>query len=201
MTTEAKRVALYARVSTQDQDPDVQLRELRLYVDRRGWTLAAEHVDHGVSGAKDRRPALDRLLEDVRRRRVDVVLVWALDRLGRSLRHLVVLAGEFDALGVDLVSYTQPIDTTTPAGRLTFAVLAAAAEFERSMIRERVRAGIAKARAKGVRLGRPQARVDVEDVRARLALGDSLRAVARSLGVSHATLGRALGRELVAASA
>lgn len=190
-----KRVAVYARVSTAGQDTALQLDELRRYVERRGWDLAAEHVDEGVSGGTTRRPGLDELLAAARRRRVDVVLVWALDRLGRSLSHLVGLVDELGSLGVDLVVYTQPIDTTTPTGKLTFQILGAVAEFERSMIRSRVRAGVAKARARGKRLGRPRADLDLELARNRLDAGDSLRKVAALLGVHHATLGRALARE------
>jgi DNA invertase Pin-like site-specific DNA recombinase len=192
LVTEAKRVAIYARVSTTEQDPEVQLLQLHEEVTRRGWTLAGEYVDHGVSGAKDRRPKLDAMLEDVRLRRVDIVLVWALDRLGRSLRHLVGLVEDLGAIGVDLICHTQPIDTTTPTGRFTFAILGAVAEFEREMIRGRVRAGLAKARAKGVKLGRRPKDIDVTQVRARIAAGESRRAVARDLGISHATVGRAL---------
>ncbi|MBI3725133.1 recombinase family protein [bacterium] len=189
-----KQVAIYARVSTLDQDPENQLRELRSYVERRGWTLVGEFVDRGVSGAKDRRPALDRLISDARKRKIDCIAVWALDRLGRSLRHLVNLVADFEALGVDLVAYTQPIDTTTPAGKLTFQVLGAVAEFERSMIRERVRAGVAKAKASGKRLGRPRAAIDLAGARQRIEGGESLRSVARSLGTNHVTLRRALRR-------
>lgn len=189
------RVALYARVSTADQDTETQLRELRAYVDRRGWDLAGEHVDHAVSGATTSRPALDRLMEDAKRRRIDVILVWALDRLGRSLSHLVGLVDELGSLGVDLVVYTQPVDTTTPTGKLTFQILGAVAEFERSMIRARVRAGVAKARAKGKKLGRPRAEFDLDLARERIEAGDSLRKVARLVGVHRTTLRRALDRE------
>jgi DNA invertase Pin-like site-specific DNA recombinase len=188
------RAAIYARVSTTDQDPDVQLRELRTFAERRGWIVAGEYVDHGVSGAKDSRPALNQLLTQVRKRKVDVVLVWALDRLGRSLKHLVTTIDEFGSLGVDLACYTQPIDTTTPAGRLTFSVLGAVAEFEREMCRSRVRAGIAKARAEGKRLGRPRTTLDLDAAQERLARGESVRAVARVLGTNHVTLRRALAR-------
>lgn len=190
--TKATRVAVYARVSTHDQDAEVQLRELRTYVKRRGWTLAGEFVDEGVSGAKDRRPALDRMMVAVRQRRIDVVTVWALDRLGRSLRHLVVTMDEFASLGVDLTCYSQPIDTTSPAGRLTFAVLGAVAEFEREMIRERVRAGLAKAKDSGKRLGRPAKPLDLDRARELLAGGTSFRGAARALSVHPNTLRRAL---------
>jgi DNA invertase Pin-like site-specific DNA recombinase len=189
------RVAIYARVSTAEQDTSNQLRELRALVKRRkGWVAGGEYVDQGVSGAKDRRPALDRLVADARRRKVDVILVWALDRLGRSLRHLVLLADELGHLGVDLVCLTQPIDTTTPTGRFTFSVLAAVAEFERELIRERVLAGLARARASGAKLGRPRAQLDLARARQLLARGLSQRAVARQLGAAQATLRRQLAR-------
>lgn len=203
--SQAKVAAIYGRVSTFEQDPDVQVAPLREYAARRGWSLAEDHVyvDRGVSGSKESRAGLDRMLAAVRRRKIDVVCVWALDRLGRSLRHLVLLAEEMGALGVDLVCMTQPIDTTTPAGRLTFAVLGSVAEFERSMCVERVRAGIARARASGKRLGRPRAVLDLDAVRVRLARGESLRGVARSLRLHHATVARALtrGAETISGSA
>tara|TARA_R110002072_G_scaffold166502_2_gene319746 strand:- start:1383 stop:2009 length:627 start_codon:yes stop_codon:yes gene_type:complete len=189
------KAALYARVSTNDQDAETQLRELRQYVERRGWSLVEEFVDHGVSGSKTSRPALNRLMKRAQRRDVDVIVVWALDRLGRSLSHLVALMDQLGALGVDLAVLTQPIDTTTPTGKLTFQILGAVAEFERSMIRSRVRAGVAKARAQGKALGRPRADLDLDLARARLETGDSLRKVARVFGVHHSTLKRALARE------
>ena len=191
-----KRAAIYARTSTTCQDPGVQTSELRPFVDRRGWSLDEQHVfvDFGFSGAKDRRPALDRMLAAARQRKFDVLVVWAIDRLGRSLRALVLTCEELGALGIDLVSYTQPIDTTTPAGRLTYSVLGAVAQFERELCRERVRAGIAKARSAGTRLGRPPLDLDIAYVRGRLAAGETIRAIARSLGTTHTSLRRALAR-------
>src|SRR5467141_1591110 len=140
------RAAIYARVSTLDQEPENQLQELRRYVEARGWTVT-EHVDRGVSGAKDRRPALDRLLADARRRRYDVLVVWRLDRLGRNLRHLITLLDELQALGIAFVSLAEAIDATTPAGKLQMHILGAIAEFERARIAERVKAGLQRARA------------------------------------------------------
>ena len=134
-----KRAAIYARVSTFDQEPENQLSELRRYVAARSWTVA-DYVDRGVSGAKDRRPALDRLLADAKRRRFDVLVVWRLDRLGRNLRHLVLFLEELQALGISFVSLAEGIDATTPAGKLQMHILAAIAEFERARIAERVRA-------------------------------------------------------------
>lgn len=178
------RAALYARVSTMEQTPENQLVTLRAFAAARGWR-AVEFVDHGVSGARDRRPALDALLVAVRSRRVDTVLCVKLDRLARSTRHLVTLAGDLEALGVDLVAIDQAIDTTTPSGRLLFHMLAAIAEFERDLIRERVMAGLQRAKAQGRRLGRPRKhRIDVAAVRTLIAEGLSLRAVGRRL-IAH----------------
>jgi DNA invertase Pin-like site-specific DNA recombinase len=148
------RAAIYARVSTFDQEPENQLAELRRYAAAREWTVA-EHVDRAISGAKDRRPALDTLLADARRRRFDVLVVWRLDRLGRNLRHLITLLEELNALGIAFVSLNEGIDATTPAGKLQMHILGAIAEFERARIAERVKAGLQRARAQGKRLGRP----------------------------------------------
>jgi DNA invertase Pin-like site-specific DNA recombinase len=186
------RAALYARVSTTDQTPENQLTVLRAFAVARGWQ-AVEFVDHGVSGAKDRRPALDTLLGAVRGRRVDLVVCVRLDRLARSTRQLVTLAGDFEALGVDLVVLDQAIDTTTPSGRLLFHVLAAIAEFERDLIRDRVVAGLRRAKAQGVRLGRPRRHhLDVAQARALLGQGLSLRAIARRLNAHPMAVRRAL---------
>jgi DNA invertase Pin-like site-specific DNA recombinase len=181
------RAAIYARVSTLDQQPENQLRELRQYVQVRGWT-PAEYVDKGVSGAADRRPALDQLLTDARRRRFDVLVCWRLDRLGRNLRHLVTLFDELRAVGVEFVSLGEGIDATTPAGKLQMHILAALAEFERARIAERVRAGLARVRASGKRLGRPVAHVDVDRIASVAHL--SLDAAASALGVSRSTIKR-----------
>jgi len=144
------RVALYARVSTlnHNQDPELQLAELREYATRRGWAIAEEFVDRGVSGSKESRPALNRLMADAHRRRFDAVLVWKIDRFGRSLKHLVNALAELDARGVAFVSMRDNLDLTTPSGRLMFQIIGAMAEFERSLIQERVRAGLRNARAR-----------------------------------------------------
>jgi DNA invertase Pin-like site-specific DNA recombinase len=187
-----RRVALYARVSTSEQSPENQLGVLRSFAEARDWQ-AVEYVDHGVSGAKERRGGLDRLLAAVRARKVDIVACTKLDRLARSTRHLVTLAAELQALGVDLVVLDQAIDTTTPSGRLLFHVLAAIAEFERDLIRDRVIAGIRRAKAQGRRLGRPRRyHVDIDRARGLLGEGRSLRAVARTLGVHPSAVSRAL---------
>ncbi len=186
------RVAIYARVSTANngQDPAMQTRELREYIERRGWTVADEYVDVGVSGSKERRPELDRLMQDAHRRHFDAVVVWKFDRFARSVSHLLRALETFNALGIAFVSLTEQMDTTTPAGRMIFTVLGAVAELERSMIVERVKAGLRNARAKGKRLGRPRAIVD----RARLAIlrgrGCSWRTIARQLGCSARTARR-----------
>ncbi len=181
------RAAIYARVSTFDQEPENQLVELRRYALARGWDVK-EHVDHGISGAKERRPALDALLADAKRRRFDVLVVWRLDRLGRNLRHLIVLLEELQALGIAFVSLGEGIDATTPAGKLQLHILGAIAEFERGRIQERVLAGLARARAQGKTLGRPKGRVPVERLDGVAAL--SLTKAATALGVSLATVKR-----------
>jgi DNA invertase Pin-like site-specific DNA recombinase len=151
------RVRLYCRVSTNtgQQSPEMQIRELREYAERRGWMIADEYTDQGVSGAKESRPALNRLMVDAHRRRFDAVLVWKLDRFGRSLRHLVNALAEFEALGIAFVSLRDNLDLSTPSGRLMFQTIGAIAEFERTLIAERVRAGMRNARAKGRKIGRP----------------------------------------------
>ena len=175
------KAAIYARVSTLDQHPENQLQELRRYVQARGWQ-STEYVDHGVSGSRESRPALDRLVADAKRRRFDVLLVWRLDRLGRNLGHLVALAGELTALGIGLVSLGEAIDTTTPAGRLQLHILGALAEFERARIVERVRAGMARAKAQGKPVGRPRRAVTDIDLAAVAHL--PVRQAALALGVS-----------------
>jgi DNA invertase Pin-like site-specific DNA recombinase len=183
------RAALYARVSTmQGQTCDNQLLELRRYCEARGWTLFKEYVDQGVSGSKDRRPALDQLVADAKRRRFDVMLAWRLDRVGRNLRHLVLLLEDLQATGVGFVSLNEGIDLGTPAGRLQLHILAALAEFERERIRERVLAGVARARAQGVRLGRPRRRIDPERLASVAGLPE--REAARRLGIPRSTLQR-----------
>jgi len=187
------RAALYARVSTSDQTCENQLLELRRYCDARGWT-AKEYVDAGVSGAKDRRPALDALLKDAKRRRVDVLVCWRLDRLGRNLKHLITLLDELQAVGVAFVSLAEGIDATTPAGKLQMHILGAIAEFERERIRERVLAGLQRARAQGQRLGRPRRRLPPEVLQMAQSGNVSVRTAAERLGVSSATAHRWLRR-------
>jgi DNA invertase Pin-like site-specific DNA recombinase len=181
------KAGLYARVSTVDQTCENQLREVRAYCLARGWT-ATEYVDTGVSGSKDRRPALDELVKDAKRRKFDVLVCWRLDRLGRNLRHLVTLLEELQSVGVSFVSLGEGIDCTTPAGKLQLHILAALAEFERARIQERVRAGLARARAQGKRLGRPKARLPIE--RLQTVAGLPIDTAAERLGVSRSTLKR-----------
>jgi len=187
------KIAIYARVSTlSGQNPDAQLRELREYCVRRGWEVGGEFVDIGFSGATEKRPQLDQLLAGCRKRLFDAVVVYRYDRFARSLRHMVNALGEFDALGIQFVSIHEGIDTTTPNGRLVFGIFASIAEFERELIRDRVRSGLAAARARGKRLGRPRRHVDVQRVAALRADGHSWRDVGRALGVGVATARTAL---------
>ena len=186
------RAAIYARVSTLDQEPENQLAELRRYIAARSWPPAVEYVDKGVSGSTDRRPALDRLVRDAQRRGFDVLVVWRLDRLGRNLRHLVTLLDELHAVGVSFVSLGEGIDCTTPAGRLQLHMLAALAEFGKARIAERVAAGLARARRNGTRLGRPEKRVP-ERILAPVR-GLSVRQASEILGVSKTTAQRWLSR-------
>jgi DNA invertase Pin-like site-specific DNA recombinase len=181
------KAALYARVSTVDQEPENQLRELRRYVAARGWA-PGEYVDRGVSGVKDRRPALDQLVDDARRRRFDVLVCWRLDRLGRNLKHLITLLDELRALGVAFVSLAEGIDATTPAGKLQMHILGAIAEFERERIRERVLAGLHRARLQGRRLGRPHTVIPLDQLRR--VEGLTVEIAAARLGVSRSTIKR-----------
>jgi DNA invertase Pin-like site-specific DNA recombinase len=185
------RVALYARVSTCNgqQDPELQLRELREYARLRGLTIVGEYIDR-ISGSKDSRPALNRLMADASQRKFDAVLVWKLDRFGRSLRHLVNALAELEALGLSFISLRDNLDLSTPSGRLMFQIIGAMAEFERSLIQERVRAGLRNAKAKGRRLGRPRADINEVEVLALRKSGASWRAIAEKLGVGLGTVHR-----------
>ena len=185
------RVALYARVSTlNNQDPEMQLAELREYAERRGWEIVEEFIDQGVSGCKEFRPALNRLMSDACRRQFDAVLVWKIDRFGRSLKHLVNALADLAALGVAFVSLRDNLDLSTPSGRLMFQIIGAMAEFERALIQERVRAGIRNARAKGKRLGRPRVIVDASRIADLRTQGRSWAQIKDELGVSKGTAQR-----------
>ena len=188
------RAAIYARVSTANngQDPTMQTRELREYCERRGWTVAGEYVDIGISGTKEKRPELDRLMGDAHRRRFDAVVVWKFDRFARSVSHLLRALEAFKAQGIDFVSYSEQMDTSTPAGKMVFTVLGAVAELERSLIVERVKAGLRNARAKGKRIGRPTSNVDASQIARLRASNVSWREIGRKLDVSARTARRAL---------
>src|SRR6202142_153082 len=177
------RVAIYARVSTlHGQDPQMQIRELREYCQRRGWEIVGEYVDAGISGSKEHRPQLDALLVACRKRLVDAVVVYRYDRFARSLRQLVNALEEFRSLGIEFISLHEGVDTSTPNGRLVFGIFASIAEFERELIRDRVKSGIAAARSKGKKLGRPRVSVDTVRIAALRASGASWRAITELLG-------------------
>jgi DNA invertase Pin-like site-specific DNA recombinase len=187
-----KRAAIYARVSTHNgQNPEMQLGEVRAYCGRRQWEIAGEYVDTGISGSKERRPALDRLLSDCRKRRIDAVVVYRYDRFARSVRQLVNALEEFRSLGIDFVSLHEGVDTSTPNGRLVFGIFASIAEFERELIRDRVRSGLAAAKARGKQLGRPRVAVDGLRITELRAEGRGWKAIAAELGVGVGTILRA----------
>jgi DNA invertase Pin-like site-specific DNA recombinase len=187
------RVAIYARVSTTNhgQDVTMQTRELKQFAEARGWTVAGEYIDAGVSGTKDSRPELNRLMADAHKRRFDVVCVWRFDRFARSVSHLLKALETFKALRIEFVSFSEQMDTSTPAGKMVFTVLGAVAELERSLIVERVRAGLRNARANGKRLGRPRVVVDHSQIASLRAQGLSWAATAERLGVGEGTVCRA----------
>jgi len=191
------RAALYARCSTHDkgQDPELQLVPLREYCQRRGFTITGEYVDNGVSGTKERRPQLDRLMEAARKRQIDLIVVWKLDRFGRSLKQLVVALEELSAIGIGFISFQDNLDLTTPQGRLMFHIIGAMAEFERELIRERVKAGLENAKRKGKRLGRkPIPPVDMARVIEvhQKEPGLSIRRLAGTLGMKSSTVFKTL---------
>ncbi len=191
-----KRAGVYVRVSTAEQETDLQEAELKEYCERRGWTPIL-YCDHGQSGAKQDRPALNSLLSDLRKRKIDVVVVWALDRLARSLKQLLSISEECRLLGVDLVSLRQAIDTTLPAGRLTFQILGAVAEFERELLRDRVKSGMAQARRAGKRIGRPALRHfspgELARIRSSRTQGASVRLLAKDFATTQWMIAKLLG--------
>lgn len=195
-----KRAAIYARVSTETQTTENQLAELRRVAERMGWEVVGDYVDHAVSGSKgrDKRPEFDRLLKGVARREFDIIAAWSVDRLGRSLQHLVEFLGEIHGKRVDLYLHQQGIDTTTPAGKALFQMCGVFAEFERSMIRERVKAGLARARAQGKRLGRPSvSALIVQRVRQERQTGKGMAKIARELGIGVGTVQRIVAGPLM----
>jgi DNA invertase Pin-like site-specific DNA recombinase len=186
-----KRVAIYLRVSTGEQSVDNQRRELAEAAERHGWNVVAEYCDEGISGASTKRPAFDRLCKAVTRREVDLVAAWSVDRLGRSLQHLVGFLSELRVSGCDRYLHRQGLDTGTPAGRALFGMMGVFAEFERAMIVERTMAGLARARANGKRLGRPRVNGDVQArIEASLAEGLGIQRTAKQVGVGVGTVQR-----------
>ncbi len=193
MAKNLKRVALYLRVSTDGQTVENQRRDLKASAKRHGWRIVETFDDNGVSGAKsrDERPAMRRLMEGVARKDFDMVAAWSVDRLGRSLQDLVGFLGELQAKGVDLFLHKQGLDTSTPAGKTMFQMLGVFSEFERAMIQERVRAGLARAKAQGKKLGRPFVAPDVENaIRKSLAAGNGILKTAATVGVGSSTVQR-----------
>lgn len=189
-------VAIYGRVSTGDQSTQSQLHQLLRYVADRGWAPYEVYTDEGFSGAKSSRPALDKLMADARQKKFDIVLVWAMDRFARSTKQLLLALDEFNALKIQFVSYTQAIDTTTPSGILFFTIVAAFAQFERDMIRSRVRAGLENARRKGRVLGRRRVVINADQVSCFRSAGYSWEKIAKKMKTSTGTVRRAYDRAL-----
>jgi DNA invertase Pin-like site-specific DNA recombinase len=185
------KVAIYVRVSTAEQNPALQRNELREFCQRRGLQIAEEYEDR-MSGAKDRRPALDRLMADASRRKFDAVVVWRFDRFARSVSHLLRALEQFNALGVQFISLTETVDTSTPMGKMVFTVLGSVAELERSLIRERVVAGMKAARKRGVHCGRPRCVVDAEKVRRMRRDGATWETIAAVVGAPRSVCQRTL---------
>jgi len=190
--TNAKRVAIYARVSTTEQSTESQLLDLRRYLSDRGWQTYEEYVDEGISGTKDSRPALNQLMNDAKKRKFDGVLVWRFDRFARSTRHLINALEEFKNLGIDFVSFQENIDTSSPLGSAIFTIISAVAQLERDIIAERVKAGLRRAVENGKKLGRPKVGIDEEEVFRLRERGLSFREIARRLKLSKSTVARHL---------
>ena len=187
------RVAVYGRVSTSDQSTESQLLDLRRYVSDRGWQIFREYVDQGISGTTDSRPALNQLMNDAKKRRFKVVLVWRFDRFARSSQHLILALNEFNALGVDFISLSESIDTSTPMGKMVYTVIAAVAELERSLISERVKAGLRRAKENGKVLGRPRGMtIDTQRAKELREQGLTMAKIAEQMNSSAATVCRAL---------
>lgn len=201
--TTPRRVAIYARVSSGDQTVENQLRALHEHAARAGWTIVGEYSDTAISGTRERRPGLDAMMDDARRRKFDLIAVAALDRLGRNLRHLVTLLDELQHLGISLMSLREALDLSSPIGRAMFGIVGVLAEVERSWIVERTHAGLRRARAQGKRFGRPRAITDLARLRRLLSSGATYQAAAELLGVSEGTVRLAVRRDpsLRAASA
>ena len=195
------KVALYARVSTEGQDPEVQLMALRAHATLRGWLVVDEFVDRGISGAKERRPALDRLMKTAWAGQFQVVLVWRFDRFARSVKHLVAALETFRSLHVEFVSLQEQLDTATSIGQAMFTIIGAMAQLERDIIRERVKAGLERAKARAIRLGRPRIPVAAHALVARRDQGLSVGEMARRLRCSRSTVRRSLPTALPHAAA
>jgi DNA invertase Pin-like site-specific DNA recombinase len=187
-----KRVALYLRVSTLDQHPATQLHDLRAMAAQRNLEVVREYVDHGISGTRARRPGLDEMMRDARRGQFDVVLVWAFDRLARSVRHFLELLDELNRLNIEFISFRENVDTGGPLGRALVVIIGAVAELERNLIVERVRAGMRRAKLEGRRLGRPPIAVDREALIRDRAHGQSLTQLAKAYQISRASVVRLL---------
>ena len=197
-----KSVAIYARVSTDRQKVDMQLNELRQFVDRSGWNIHEEYIDQNFSGGNTKRPAFTAMMDAARKRKFDLLLVWKLDRLSRSLKDLIVTLDDLRVYGIDFLSYDNNLDTSTPTGKLVFQIVGAVAEFEKEIIRERVVAGLATARNKGKRLGRPPISKYVYDQALKMrSEGLSFRNIGKVLGIDEGTIRKRARKEWRAAEA
>lgn len=188
----AVRAAFYLRVSTKDQQVENQRLDLVGHARARGWEVVSEYADVGISGAKAKRPGLDKLMDDARKRRFDILVVWRFDRFARSVKHLVHALHEFRALGIHFVSFQENVDTTSALGEAMFAIIAAISQLERDLIRERILAGLRRARAEGIRLGRPAKEINLERIRELRAEDRSIREIAQILGLSKSRVANAL---------
>jgi DNA invertase Pin-like site-specific DNA recombinase len=186
------RAALYARVSTSDQSVEMQRSDLRSYCTQRGFTIHREYCDHGVSGTKERRPALDELMADARKRKFDAVIVWDFSRFARSTKHLIAGLEEFRHLGIEFVSFRENVDTSSPLGKAMFIIVAAIAELERCLIVERIRGGLRRAKAMGKKIGRPGLQINTERIVSLKTQGLSIRAIAKQVGASPSYVHKAL---------
>ena len=187
-----KRVAIYVRVSTKEQSVEMQLNDLERYSKERGLNVFKVYQDDGISGTKDNRPGLSQLMNDTRKRKFDVVLVWRFDRFARSTKHLVDALYEFRNLGIDFISYQENIDTSSPLGEAIFTIISAMSKLERDIIAERVKGGLRKAKASGKRLGRPESEVDVNKVIEYKEQGKSIREIAKEMGIHRSKVERTL---------
>ncbi len=187
-----KRVAVYVRVSTKDQSVDMQLNDLERYSRERGLNVFKVYEDSGVSGTKETRPALNELMDDARKRKFDIVLLWRFDRFARSTKHLVTALHEFRNLGIDFISYQENIDTSSPLGEAIFTIISAMSKLERDIIAERVKGGLRKARVNGKRLGRPESKADTDKIVEYKEQGKSIRVIAKELGLSRGKVERTL---------